>query len=516
MSNLKDLFISQSFFGIINLENSTQPITSQSGDIQLQDGIGTNLGIFINASTKDVTISNKLNVDDTVDIDGDLDVTGDIYVNGAWIHTGSIDVKGNVTVDGNVSANIATFDTVNTRLLHVTEESASVIFSSGSNILGDENTDIQTLNGEVYIPFKEFLKGNPLDTDTRINQKQNSGSFNAYTQSTDIRLNNIESFTSSQENINSGYNSFTESVDNKFTTLQSYTASVDNSLTSLNAFTSSQISINSGYNSFTQSADGRLTNIELTTASLDNSVTLINAFTQSANTRITALENFSTSLDDTFVSEAEFDVYTSSIQVQQQVQDIRLTSLETFTGSLSFDFVETSKFNTYTASVDSSLSNINSFTASQQIHNSAVNTFTESIQSEVDALVAATSSYARLDIDNSFSGNQTIDGYVNGNVEAITIASQTASIDCSTGNFFTVTLPQGVDTHFAATNINAGQTISLKVLTNTNTTASIDSNSIRMLGGAGYSPSQANTADILTFVTFDSSYLYGVTGQFFS
>ena len=37
-----------------------------------------------------------------------------------------------------------------------------------------------------------------------------------------------------------------------------------------------------------------------------------------------------------------------------------------------------------------------------------------------------------------------------------------------------------------------------------------------MLGGAGYSPSQANTADILTFVTFDSSYLYGVTGQFFS
>jgi cytoskeletal protein CcmA (bactofilin family) len=516
MSNLKDLFISQSFFGIINLENSTQPITSQSGDIQLQDGIGTNLGIFINASTKDVTISNKLNVDDTVDIDGDLDVVGNIYLSGSWIHTGSIDVKGDVTVDGNVSANIATFDTVNTRLLHVTEESASVIFSSGSNILGDENTDTQTLNGSVYIPFKEFLKGNVLDTDTRINQKQNSGSFNAYTQSTDSRLNNIESFTSSQENINSGYNSFTESVDNKFTTLQSYTASVDSSLSSLNAFTSSQLVINSGYNSFTQSA----------------------------NTRITALENFSTSLDNTFVSEAEFDVYTSSIEVEQQVQDIRLTSLETFTGSLSFDFVDTSKFNTYTASVDSSLSSINSFTASadvsitalnvytasqdvhnsainnftasQQSHNSAVNTFTESVQSEVDALVAATSSYARLDIDNSFSGNQTIDGYVNGNVEAITITSQTASIDCSTGNFFTVTLPQGVDTHFTADNINAGQTVSLKVLTNTNTTASIDVNSIRMLAGAGYTPTQANSIDILTFSSFDTSFLYGVTGKFFS
>jgi hypothetical protein len=49
MSNLKDLFISQSFYGIINLQNSTSPITSQSGDVELQDGIGTNLGLRTNA-----------------------------------------------------------------------------------------------------------------------------------------------------------------------------------------------------------------------------------------------------------------------------------------------------------------------------------------------------------------------------------------------------------------------------------------------------------------------------------
>jgi hypothetical protein len=507
MSNLKDLFISQSFFGIINLENSTQPITSQSGDIQLQDGIGTNLGIFINASTKDVTISNKLNVDDTVDIDGDLDVVGNIYLSGSWIHTGSIDVKGDVTVDGNVSANIATFDTVNTRLLHVTEESASVIFSSGSNILGDENTDTQTLNGSVYIPFKEFLKGNVLDTDTRINQKQNSGSFNAYTQSTDIRLNNIESFTSSQENINSGYNSFTESVDNKFTTLQSYTASVDNSLSSLNAFTSSQISINSGYNSFTQSADGRLTNIELTTASLDNSVTLINAFTSSTNQRLTSIEAFTSSLSFDFVEKTEFNTYTASV-------DSSLSSINSFTASAD---VSITALNVYTASQDVHNSSINNFTASQQSHNSAVNTFTASAQSEIDNLVAATGSYARTDIGNTFNGTQVFSGSVGGDVHSITVASQTASIDCSQGNFFTLEQATGTNYLLKATNIAAGKTITLRVnKTNPAGTISIDTGSIKFPSGFSYEITPGdNKQDVVTFVSFDNSSLYAVASKNF-
>ena len=40
MSNLSNLYISQSFFGVVNLENSLQPLTSASGDTQLQDGVG--------------------------------------------------------------------------------------------------------------------------------------------------------------------------------------------------------------------------------------------------------------------------------------------------------------------------------------------------------------------------------------------------------------------------------------------------------------------------------------------
>lgn len=513
MSNLKDLFISQSFYGIINLENSLQPITSQSGDIQLQDGIGTNLGVKINASTKDVTIDNKLNVDDNVDIDGDLDVSGSVYINGAWIHTGSIDVLGNVTVEGDITANTASFDTINARKLNITIESASVIFSSGSNVLGDDASDVQTLNGNVFIPNNEFLKGNPVDTDTRINQKLNSGSFNAYTQSTDNRLNNLEQYTQSNDISISHLNSSTAS-------LNAYTASNDVSITALNAFTASQLTINSGYNSFTQSIDNKFSTLSTYTSSVDSSISHLNSSTSSLNTftasyfvdsasfdqRIDALELFSSSLLVDFVSTTKFNTYTSSVASQ-------ISHLNTSTSSL----------NNYTASNDISISHLNSstaslglYTASQDVINAGYNTFTQSIQGEVDALIAETSSYARLDRDQTFVGDQTISGSVNGNVETITIASQTASIDCSLGNFFTVSgpLPTGVVTHFAAQNIIPGQTISLRVPTQSNTTASLAPN-IQMINSAGYTPTQTSTTDILTFVTFDSTTLYGVPGAFF-
>jgi len=458
MSNLKDLFISQSFYGIINLENSTSPITSQSGDVELQDGIGTNLGLRTNADNKKFTVVNNFQVDGNADFNGDIDISG------SFVHTGSIDVIGNVTVNGDISANIATFDTVNTRLLHVTEESASVIFSSGSNVIGDDITDVQTIVGQTTISGSLGVTGTQtntgnLDVSGEISSSTVNGIGNVttYSASVDSRLDALEGpFSTSVDSRLDSLETFETSQQVRNSVLGTYTSSVDSSLASINSFTSSTESSLNSLNSFSSSTDSSLTSI--------------NAFTSSANQR--------------------------------------LDSLEAFTQSLSADFVETATFNSYTSS-------INAFTASTDNRLTQIELTTASLQNEVDSLIAVTGSYATTG-SNTFVGDQTISGSVNGNVEAITIASQTASIDCGLGNFFTVTLPTGSDTHFTATNIIPGQTISLKVRTLNNTTASLDNNSIRMLGGVGYTPSQANTQDILTFVTFDSSYLYGVTGQFFS
>ena len=200
MSNLSNLFISQSFFGIINLENSLEPLTSASGDVELQDGAGDNLGLKINAQTKEFTIVNNLRVDGNADFNGNVDFSGSLT------HTGSLDVLGDITASGNIKATIGNFDTVNTRVLHVTQESASVIFSSGSNVLGDEETDRQDLIGQVIVSGTLGLEGNAAFTGslTVSNEISSStlngvGNVTIYSASVDNRLDSLETDTGSQD-----------------------------------------------------------------------------------------------------------------------------------------------------------------------------------------------------------------------------------------------------------------------------------------------------------------------------
>ena len=439
MSNLSNLYISQSFYGVVNLENSLEGLASASGDTQLQDGLGENLGVIINSGSNTITLDRNVNVSDNLIVSGNAEFKGNVDVSGSWIHTGSIDVLGDVTIEGNVSANVATFDTVNTRVLHVTEESASVIFSSGSNILGDELSDTQILSGSVYIPNVEYLNGNPVDTDTRIN--------------------NLNTHSASVEQSIESLNAYTSSADVKFTTIGNVTSS-------LNAFTSSQQNINTGYNAFT--------------ASVTQSITDVSA----------------------------------SFEAGQLVQDQRIDSLETFTGSLVTNFIERPEFNTYTASTDNRLNNIEletgSIEAEQVVQNNQLSNIeltTASLQTEIDGLSNATSSYARLDINNDFKANQIITGSVNGNVEQLTITSLTASIDCEVGNFFKVTLPAGV-TQLEATNITPGQTISLR-LTSVAGASMTHNNTIKYPLGLEYIPSLTGSYDLLTFVSFDNTELLG-------
>ena len=95
MSNLSNLMISGSYKGLINLEDSTQNLASQSGDVELQDGLGDNIGLRINAQTKEFTIVNNLKVDGNADFNGNVDISGSLT------HTGSLDVLGDITASGN-------------------------------------------------------------------------------------------------------------------------------------------------------------------------------------------------------------------------------------------------------------------------------------------------------------------------------------------------------------------------------------------------------------------------------
>lgn len=108
-----------------------------------------------------------------------------------------------------------------------------------------------------------------------------------------------------------------------------------------------------------------------------------------------------------------------------------------------------------------------------------------------------------------------VSGSVNGNVQAVTVSSNTASINLATGNFFTVTLGSSATTFFNITNPTPGVTANLVLTTGTNSTASFSSN-VKQPSGSAYLPtSGSGQVDVLSLLTTDSSNVYLVASKRF-
>ena len=105
--------------------------------------------------------------------------------------------------------------------------------------------------------------------------------------------------------------------------------------------------------------------------------------------------------------------------------------------------------------------------------------------------------------------NLTISGSAVGEVGVITPTSSTGSMDCSLGNMFTMTLDNGTDVRLEASNIQAGQTINLKLTNNATSAGTISFGSgFEFEGGTPFTATATTSAvDILTFVSFDGTTL---------
>jgi hypothetical protein len=110
----------------------------------------------------------------------------------------------------------------------------------------------------------------------------------------------------------------------------------------------------------------------------------------------------------------------------------------------------------------------------------------------------------------SITGSLTVSGSLRGQVSALSISSNTASIDMSTNNFFTLALVNGANTHINPTNINPGQTVNIRVTQGTLGTGTVSFPSIvDQPSGSLYTGSAvANAIDIVTMITFDSSIVF--------
>lgn len=106
------------------------------------------------------------------------------------------------------------------------------------------------------------------------------------------------------------------------------------------------------------------------------------------------------------------------------------------------------------------------------------------------------------------TGSLTITGSAYGNVSALSIASNTASMDLTRGNFYTLTLPASSTTFINPTNIRAGQTANLRITNTSGTSTVFFASSVKQVSGSSYTPTTGASVDIVTFISFDTGSLY--------
>ena len=117
--------------------------------------------------------------------------------------------------------------------------------------------------------------------------------------------------------------------------------------------------------------------------------------------------------------------------------------------------------------------------------------------------------------NNTITGSLTITGSAYGNVIAVSVASNTASINLAAGNFFTVTLANSATTFFNVTNPLPGVTANLILTTGTVSSASFSSN-VKQPSGSAYLPtSGSGQIDALSLIAVDSSNVYLVASKRF-
>ena len=340
----------------------------------------------------------------------------------------------------------------------------------------------------------------------------------------DLRSFNVDMIDSTvnQTTYTSNSASWNASID----ALEQFTSSQQPSFTALNQFTASQIGINSALTGFTSSADARLDALELETTALESFTASINqiqergvikgistrlnfgggafvtasivanvggaiadiiinsdttktgtgsfnAFTQSYlndsasfDSRIDSLESFSSSLDVTYVTQAELasatgaledsidtKLNTSSFNSYTQSNDDKVNSLIAFTSSV-LSIAALVPLNNFTASI----AGTNAFTQSAAVSIAALNAATSSYaisssvaavdaaqQTQINNLTSATSSYvtesetgsfARTNVDNNFSVNQTFTNItaVSASFTYVQTTYETSSVIYSSGS----------------------------------------------------------------------------------
>jgi hypothetical protein len=411
MGNLSNQYISQSFQSLLHLGSDN---TASATFAEIQDALGNGVGVFV-ATTGNLKVTNAISASavsaSTINGFGNPvaysasvseqlraleNITSSlINVTGSYATTGSNNFIGNQTISGDLDVS----GQLRVTSIYTTQETSSVIFSSGSNILGDTIADTQTFIGTIIMSGSNQLTGS-------MGIRGGVSVIGAISSSTITGMGNVTNYSASVFNQFYALNQYDTNNDIKWTTLEPVTQSLIDKVYSIEQFTASaQLNLN-----------------QLNQASASTALT--NPFTASVNTKFTTLTNVTSSLIN-------------------------------FTGS------------------------------------------------------AATTGSNRFIGTETITGSLIITGSAYGNVVALTISSNTASIDMSRGNFFTLTLASSATTRLEATNIRPGETANL-LITQPATSGSLVLGS--MFKTSTIYPyivtASGSAKDLVSLISFDTASIY--------
>jgi len=283
MGNLSSQYISQSFQSLLHLgSDNTASVTFA----EIQDALGNGVGVFVN-TTGNLRVTNAVSasaisastisgfgnpVTYSASVSDQLraleNITSSlINKTGSYATTGSNNFIGNQTISGDLDVS----GQLRVSSIYTTQETASVIFSSGSNILGDSILDTQTLNGLVRVSGSSQITGS-MGISANLEVKS------AISSSTITGMGNVTNYSASVFNQIYALNQYDANNDTKWSTLEPVTSSLINQVYSIELFTASaQLNLN-----------------QLNQASASTALT--NPFTASVNTKFATLSNVTSSL----------------------------------------------------------------------------------------------------------------------------------------------------------------------------------------------------------------------------
>ena len=351
--------------------------------------IGENSGSI--SFSGDITASN-------LSLSGNANISGNVTLGGS-IYLGDGDSTDEIIVNASLSGSLvpdtdALYDLGSTSFrynnLHVVSASIENLMVGGSGILSSSQqiTD--------YNIFLEINGDNVVSGSSQINVN-NTQNFTPFSSSVDMRLFQLEGFSSSldsiyatEDELNTATQSLSASItitndeqDVRLDNIETFTASLDVTYEEIASSThtlvsgSSQVDLNDTQNftPFSSSVDTRLDKVEFTSSLNETNITELFFTTSNHESRVVdleltgsdhedridLLESFSSSLDNTFVTETELNDATSSLSASLTETDVdfesRIDTLET-TFSSSVDSRLTAQ-ELFSESLDSTFLNTN-------------------------------------------------------------------------------------------------------------------------------------------------------------